>query len=390
MKIHIAMVSEQTLANLIPALMDRPDKLVLVCTEGMAKRGLDRRLATLLQREAIAVEIKPNAPDVGFKQIQDYALELAGEIEGMHPGAETTLNATGATKLMALGFVDVFRGLASRILYTDTAHRRIEFLPDANGKVIDPQPMTDVLDVPIYLAAQGFRFGSAVSDDMEWRQRAANRKATCKYLGRHAAEIQDFIGVINALANQALEKIPGTDEERLSKPRQPLRQAPWGEWAKALGELARAGLIDWRDGQAEIEFPDVEAARFLRGGWLEEYAWHIVKDERAFDTRMGVKGTWGATQTSTNEFDVLACHGNQLLFIECKTLRFHEGNDNDLAYKVDSLSQDARGLFGETWLLAAREPTPVLTARAAQARIRIIGPQQLPGLRGIVQQWMQP
>ena len=45
MKIHVAIVSDQILANLIPALMDRPDKVVLVATNDMAAKRLDRRLA---------------------------------------------------------------------------------------------------------------------------------------------------------------------------------------------------------------------------------------------------------------------------------------------------------------------------------------------------------
>jgi hypothetical protein len=34
-----------------------------------------------------------------------------------------------------------------------------------------------------------------------------------------------------------------------------------------------------------------------------------------------------------NEFDVLACHANQLLFIKCKTLAYTGGSeDSELAY----------------------------------------------------------
>jgi len=391
-RIHVVLVSDQVLANLIPALMDRPDRVVAVCTHEMASRGLDRRLQTQLKREAIAAEVKSGAPDVGIRQIQEFALQLAAELDNDHPGAEIVLNATGGTKLMSLGFVEVFRGLASAILYTDTAHRRIELLPNSQGEVTDPLPMTDVLDVPGYLAAQGFRYQSAVSDDIGWRERSAGRKSASKYLGRSLANphIQEFVGVINALADQALERVPGTDEERLAEPRQPLRNSPWGDWAKALAELARAGLVDWRDGEDQVTFVDAEAALFLRGGWLEEYAWHIVKDGHVHDVRMGVRGVWENTQEASNEFDVLACHLNQLLFIECKTLRYRDGNDNEIAYKVDSLGRDARGLFGETWLLSAREPTEVLVERAGQGRIRIIGPMDLPRLREIVRGWMRP
>jgi len=389
MKIDIALVSEQILANLIPILMDPPDRVVLVCTAEMAKRGLCQRLRRLIEQRGIAVEIKQDAPDVGFRPIQDFALELASALEDADPHAEIRLNATGGTKLMSLGFVEVFRGIASRILYTDTAHRRIELLPDAQGAIADPEPMRDVLGVKDYLAAQGFRYQRACSDDPAWQGRAAARKALSKYLGREAKNenLQAWFGTINYLVDQALERVPGTYEERLANPSQRLPNPARGIWAQAMAEVARAGLIDWQGGAAAFVFADAEAAQFLRGGWLEEYAWHIVRDAGVHDVRMGVTGEWEGPARNTNEFDVLACHLNQLLVLECKTGGFKEGNDNEVAYKVDSLSQDVRGLFGQTWLLAARQPTPVLVDRARQARFRIIGPSELGSLRELVRQW---
>lgn len=390
MHLHLLLVSDQILPNLIPVLMERPERVVLVSTPEMTAKGQGKRLETLLRQQGIAVELEASAPAVNMVAIQHYALDLAGRIETSYPAARLTLNATGGTKLMALGFVDVFRGLAQRILYTDTAHRRIEFLPDAQGLVAPAQPMTDVLKVPDYLAAQGFRYASAVSDDPAWRERAATRKAACKYFGKHAHALGDFIGVLNALANQALEPVPNSHEERLAYPRQTLHHQPRGSWATAMSELVKARLIDWRHGDLNLEFRDLEAARFVRGGWLEEYAWHGLKDARVFDVRLGVTGHWSGARQSINEFDVLACHGNQLLFIECKTKRFQDAqNDNDLTYKLDSLSQDARGLFGATWLLTARQPTEVQIERARTARIRILGAAALPQWREVVQQWMQ-
>jgi len=88
-----------------------------------------------------------------------------------------------------------------------------------------------------------------------------------------------------------------------------------------------------------------------------------------------------------NEFDVLACHMNQMLHIECKTLRYRGENDNEIAYKLDSLGDDVRGLFGHTWLLSAREPTEVLIARARRARIRLVPPAELQHLRDLVREW---
>jgi hypothetical protein len=382
-KVHVTLVSDQVLANLIPALMDRPDKVYLVCSPTMAGRGLDRRLTTLLGREVIASEIIGNAPDAGMRAIHEFALEVATRVEQENPDAEIVFNATGGNKLMAMGFVEVFRGIAQRIIYTDTAHQRIEILPDATGTVPEPVSMNDVLDVPRYLAAQGFVYAKAVSDDFDWKERAAARKAACKYLGRHAAQLQDFIGALNALADQALG-----GGETLVAPRQDFPRVPWGDWAHALGQLVKDRLLIWQEGASDVEFPDAESARFLHGGWLEEYAWHTVKDTGAWDVRLGVRGRWEVGARNENEFDVLATHRNQLLFMECKTLRHHEENDNALAYKVDSLGQDARGLFGETWLLTAREPSTMLHERARQARITLLGPAELRRLRDRVRGWI--
>ncbi len=386
MRIHLAIVSDQILANLIPILMERPGKVYLACSNQMAEKRLDRRFTKLLKDQGMAVEVCGGAPEVGLRDIHDYALALASDIERAHPGAELVLNATGGTKLMALGFVEVFRGIAHRIIYTDTQHRRIELLPDAHGAVSDPVPMENALDVPLYLAAQGFRYSRASSDDSSWIERAAARKAVCKYLGKNAARIQDFIGALNGLADQAL-----AGAEQLVAPRQSFRDAPWGRWAEAMDELVKAGMLRWEQGKPELDFVNAETARFLHGGWLEEYAWHIVRDEGVFDVRVGTEGVWEDTRRSRNEFDVLACHGNQLLFIECKTLKHgaDQDNDSDLIYKLDSLSQDARGLFGATWLVSAREPSEVLHERARQARIKLMGPNGLPKLREAVQAWMR-
>ena len=390
MNIHIAIVSEQILANLIPVLMDRPDKVLLVASADMQSRKLDKRLARFLEREGIAVELHERAPEVGMRQIHDYATNLRDGLVERHADAEIVLNATGGTKPMSFGFIEVFRGIAGRIIYTDTRHRQIESLPNPNTTITDPEPMRDVLDVPRYLAAQGLRFSAAASDLPDRCERMQARKAAAKFLGKHCTDLSNsgFIGKFNWLADQALGR-----DGNLKEPRQQLEYAPHAKsiWAQALHQLVQAKCLGWTEGDTDIVFIDAERTQFVRGGWLEEYAFHIVHDAHPFDARMGAEVLIEGSDKARNEFDVLACHSNQLLFIECKTLKFEEGrNDNDLAYKLKSLGETARGLFGETWLLSAQQPTPVLEERARQARIRLFGPADLPKLREEVQHWMNP
>lgn len=154
MLIHIAIVSDQLLASLIPALMERPDKVYLVASAAMSAKGMDQRLKTQLGRQDIETEIRDQAPDTGLEAIREYAVEMLGDIRAAHPAADLVLNATGGTKLMALGFFEMLRGDASRVIYTDTAHQRIEVLHDRDQGRPPPIPMRDVLDVRTYLSAQ--------------------------------------------------------------------------------------------------------------------------------------------------------------------------------------------------------------------------------------------
>lgn len=385
MTIHVCLVSDQTLPNLIPALMFRPDLVVLVTSNAMERKGIHNRLKKFLEKRGIGADVRLGAPEAGIQGIQNHALELLTDVQERYPGARIVLNATGGTKLMALAFVDVFRGEAERIIYADTANRRIEYFPPKEGRVPEPTPMEQVLDVPSYLEAQGFHYECASSDSPARRDILESRKALSSYLAKKAADsaFQNFLGEMNGLAEKALDM-----NQKLVSPIQTFsKPSRWRVWADALERLRKAGLLKWERGSLEIEFVDEDTLRYLHGGWLEEYAWHTVKDAGVHDVRLGVLGKWMAARTSANEFDVLAYHNNQILHIECKTLHYKKEKDSDIAYKIDSLGRDVRGLFGDTWLLSAREPTDNLTGRARQARFRVIGPQDLRNLGDEVRRW---
>jgi hypothetical protein len=337
--IEVALVSDQLLANVLPALHDRPTLLVLVCTPEMIDRGA--RLQRVLSRHGIRCVLERDAPDAGLPTVHEFAFALLERLQRDHPGEDLVLNATGGTKPMMLGFVDVFRAEA-RIVYVDTRRRRIETLPK-QGVEDPPAPMRDVLDVPGYLNVQGFAFESALSDRTDWRLRVASRKQAAKHLGRHATLLGSFIGQLNALASAAVR------DDVLIEPVQTFSNVRSAEWRDALAQLGRCGVLRWA-GEHHVEFSDCDAARFCAGGWLEEYVWHVVIDAHPHDARMSVTGRLETARAARNEFDLLAVHGNQMLVVECKTLkhgRDHIG-DSDLLYKLDSLGRDARGLFGSS------------------------------------------
>ncbi len=314
MLIHLAIVSDQLLPTVIPCLMHRPDRVVLVASQPMrAKAG---RLQRVLEAEGFAVDIWHQAPDAGLDRIRAYAARLAEDLTAQWPRAELVLNATGGNKLMILGLVEAFRERADRIIYTDTAHSRTEVGSDRSTASPRPEPMHDVLDVPRYLAVQGFRYSGSVSNDASRMAGIQARGEMAKVLADQAVRSGGFIGFINSMAHRALDE----QGHKLVQPVPRLNEALHGEWRTCFDQFVQAGLLK-PEGPRAVRFSDPESARFLGGGWLEEYAFRRAREAGLFDVRMGVMGAWEGATSAKNECDVLACHRNRTLFIECTTPR---------------------------------------------------------------------
>lgn len=384
MRIHVCLVSDQILANLIPALMERPDRVVLVASAEMKRRGQDQRLAQVLSGYGIPTDTVDDAPDVSLNTIRCYAEALRDALSESASSATVTLNATGGTKLMMLGFVEAFRHGAIRTIYADTAHRRIE---EIGGKEIG---MENVLDVPSYLAAQGIRIDRIDSDDESRRDAIDKRAELTRFIGTNIVTLQAGIKILNGILAKAIEKDPSTRQERLARPDFELQKGAWGDFEKLLVRGNALGLLEWQKGGKSGHFANLESARYFSGIWLEEYAWLCAGDNSLLDARMGVHRA-GLGDEEINEFDLLVAHANQLLYVECKTANYQWqiGKANQDAYKIDSLSRLTRGLFGATWLLSAIEPPQELLDRVRELRIRVLGPQEIPNLGSHIAQWMK-
>ena len=112
-EIHVCLLSEQLLPNLIPVLMERPARVYLVATDAMKNSGQDKRMRRMLRREDIETFVRSGAPSTGIEAIRRFAAKLAYQLPKEMPedpvGGTIVLNATGGTKLLSMGFVEVFR-----------------------------------------------------------------------------------------------------------------------------------------------------------------------------------------------------------------------------------------------------------------------------------------
>ncbi len=380
MNIHICLISNQLLANYIPILMLKPDHVCLISTESMKRSRMTQRFEKMLDAKKIPYETYENMPSVNMPQIHEYALEVIDKIQTKHPNASLILNITGGTKLMSQGFSDIMMAEDAQFIYTDTQHNNLEYLPASDKKA--PDPLKSVLKIADYLQANGANYKQALSEKQDWLQTINQRKKITKEIAQQAEPLAAFLGAINRVANEAFST--GTLTQKLNN-------SPRGLWRTMLQRYHDAGLIDWQ-GDTQITFKTDDAARYLGGVWLEEYVYHIAADAKPDDVQSSVKISWEKSKSTHNELDVLLVHNNRMLVIECKTMRFgREGNeqkDADVLYKIDSLGDTLKGLYGEMWLVSAREPNNEMLDRAKDRHITIIAPHELKTLRNKIQQWM--
>lgn len=380
-EVHICLVSDQLLPNIIPILMHRPIAVHLVASNRM--RGKAEALERFLTRRGIPVYHHDAAPDANYPAISAYAEQVALTVSET-PNIRIVLNATGGNKLMTLGFVPPFRELGADVVYTDTQHLRLEHL----DRQQEPEPMPEVLDIPTYLEAQGMTYRSARSDDGLQLKLMANRKPLTKYIAQHAADIPNFLSALNGMASQALDR----QGKELQTPEQRFETMLRSRERKAMQRIASTDLVEWDKAEC-ITFKDADSARYLGGMWLEEYIWHVARDEQPHDVRLGVNGTWDVQggKAPRNEFDLLVAHHNRLLVVECKTLRLgqYEEKDAQILYKLDSLGDELGGLFGRLLLLSARAVSELVQKRAHRQRIDLLAAHELKNVREYLRGWMR-
>ena len=105
MHIHICIVTGQPLANLIPALQERPDKIVLITTPVMQKEA--QNFARTLQTAGFSsgAIIEKTLDDENYEVILNNVFDIYDQLTEEFPGASLTYNATGGTKQITLAFL---------------------------------------------------------------------------------------------------------------------------------------------------------------------------------------------------------------------------------------------------------------------------------------------
>lgn len=381
--LHLVIATDQNLANLIPALQCGAREVWILQTPEMKKKGAAAHLAAALKARDVRVE-RIDFADDDVSTLHGQAEAVARRVAGR----AVTINLTGGTKLMTLALVQTLAAdlqtapgaQAPYLIYCDTRHHRLDWLAPAPRS----DAMQPVLKVDDVLLAQGYRSqdGSAGAEAAEWQRRADERAKLTQWLGVQSRQIDRFFGVLNAIAQRAQPQGHGGPFVAA----QNLDRAARGTEAEVLRRSTEFGLLSW-DGGTSVALLSRDAAEFLGGGWVEEYAARKLSGARAnggWRPRLRIEHV--DTHT-TNELDGVLVHDNRMLLVECKAARSGE-KTADWIYKLAQLARQVGGQLARPLLLSARTLGDTDHDRAREYGVDVLDGSELRGLPSYLKEWM--
>jgi len=374
-QIHVCLVSDQPIPNLIPLKITglSPEKVILLVSPD--KKIQADRIEGVIKSWKIDTERHPISP-FDLESGRDTCLDILTRIEDK----EVILNVTGGTKIMALAAFEVFREMKRPILYIDTQNREIQRIHHTSEKLA----FESVLKIKPYLASYGQKIFAEDTDE----QRVSGHSSVISMFLRDINKYERAIGIMNKYAAplRNVRTFPfevEIDKHDLSKP----------YFEDVLVLLQKQNVIKYKDNK--IIFSHYHDVNFVSGGWLEEYVYSVVKKITPDDIKMGVRVEWDqkGPEPPTNEYDVIFTMKNRLYIIECKTKRF-EGEDReptsaDPIYKLDSLRDAAGGLFGKGMLVSYRKLTADQKKRLKANRLDYCDGPNLKILSQKIREWTQ-
>lgn len=374
---HVCLVSDQAMANLLPALdvEFKPASVVLVVSNAMKQQAV--WLETVLKQRGCKVSQIAIGDAYDLFAIRDQLLGWLGD----HATESLALNVTGGTKLMAIAAQEVFGSDNRPIFYVNVATDELFMLGDRHAK----HKLAASINLKDFLAAHGYTiFGSDKPQPKKVEEDLTDR------LVGQVAEFGRALGRLNQLAADARVRNGEPRPQKLSY--------------EDLDSSRLSDLLDYFEEARVLKvqgdrliFSDEKARTFANGGWLELHVYRVlaqIAGETGISshaTSIEVRAPDGKT---SNEIDAAFLHANRLHIIECKTAnlgRVSKGNDTkatDAIYKLETLLKMG-GLRTRGALIDYRGGlSDADKARAAQSHIRIFSGNELPHLGGHLKAWV--
>lgn len=338
MKTLVCLVSRQAMANVIPVLEFKPEKVILLITE--EEKNVADNLKKLFEKYKIKVEIfreKLDAYDI--EKVKNICMDVIRENDN-----ELILNLTGGTKTMAVAAYEIFRTVDKQIIYHNPANHKIIFLnpisePDVNVSL--------KINVEDYLTAHGYKIideqtASGKAEKYNNLFKKFNYKRFCDFL--------DFYDIV--------KKEISLDSPKSGK------QHNGFSFSKSMDKIT----IQDKIGKTKIDF---DLSGFNYGDCLESFLYLILKNKmQPDDIRYSVKIEKGKI---FSELDVLLTKNCCLHLYSCKDKK--NLNKSDL-FEIEVLRNVTGGTFGKAYMVLTRD-NKYLKSLGKQIQIEFINIREL-------------
>ncbi len=356
-KIHIALVSKETLPVFYMINELQPDLVYLVGTKDTITYM--ETIEKIAKRMGIVCIKQTTFPN----DIQDTT-DVCERIHESNEGDEFSYNLTCGTKLMAFGALICAQRHKAQVFYTETTS-----YVDVNE--MKRRLLTKMLDMNTIIELQGQKVkNKQVFQPDPVRTECA--KTIREFVHNNIETFSELISVYQNKNNEA-------KKNRI--------KLEFNEYEDAGSGIS----YRYSDGRIVVKLNDVEAfscgyedafMMFFEGRWWET----LVADEIAKwadeDREMWTNVTFRPNQKTPkdkNEIDILVNIGNTLLFVECKSGSFNQDN----IYKLNSVCQTYGSYKSKACIIEYHRNcvNQVLEEKAKEGKIRIIVPgRELSGL----------
>ena len=339
----ICLVSRQAMANVIPAVMYKPAKVLLLSTD--MEKSTAANICSMLNSKSIKCEIFPDI-------LQPYDVTGTEAIisriianNQINPGP--VLNATGGTKLMAFAAYNAFRRKKCNIIYCNSeGNNIIQLYPDILHETIEVK-----ISVEEYLNAYGY----------PTKKESDNSSEFIRYV--------DGNGLLNSFVKN-VNDVRKNNAFKLLSYSHPLQ----------LGKF----LITRKDdpfisiSHNNNTFTGIHK-KFINGFWLEDYFFYKLKLMNPDDIKSGVhisavrKNNLTELQNENipyNEIDIVAVKNGRLNLFSCKS----GAKSKEDLFELEGLRTLAGGTFSKAHTVITKS-TQFYTNRAKDMKINVIDVQ---------------
>lgn len=368
--IHVCLVSEQTIPNILGIHHFKPDKVVFSTTEKMEQRRTTDSIINALKLYGLDYSPANRHENLYVDQdcIDDCELKFSSVAEN-YKSDEIVVNLTGGTKIMVLGAYNAFKDKTKQMIYTPIPRNEFITVYPKDNECKSPVPYNLKLSVEAYVAAYGVRIKN-YKEIEQLKSNAISNKDLCKWIVSNYRATEDLLYEFYKRLNMHRD----SKDFRL-KMDCSLKNKEEKEFLNRLG--IKTDRIEKTFSKKEIGF--------LTGDWLSDYCYNEIATLPLDDCVTGIKLI--SPKGVDNEFDVMFTKDNALYIVECKSLSSREEKYQDFLYKISALQQDfglrVNGFMVSTTqdiLTNTGEIKQHIIKRADQCSTKIIHPDEISNL----------